>query len=330
MSLQVLRIGSKDGLQADILPFGARLAALWVPARTGLVNVVLGYPDPRAFADDPFFLGATVGRTSGRIAGARFSLEGREYRLPANEGRHHLHGGPLGFHALPWRVEAHETGARPQVVLELTSRDGDEGYPGNLAVTVTFRLEPASLVMDFMAIGDAPTPVSLTNHAYYNLSGKHSDAIDTHVLTLNAEHILELDAEHIPTGKLLPVAGGPFDFRSPTTIGARAQAEDDQLRMAGGYDHTFVASPEHPWVARLQEESSGLELRLSADQPGLQFYAGGYLHPRAGAPWGRGCGLCLEPQQFPNAVNESAFPSPVLQAGRMRRNTIRLTFAASG
>ncbi len=326
-ALVPLVIGSADGLQAAILPYGARLASLRVPSRLGHIDVVLGHDDPRAFARDPYFLGATVGRTSGRIARARFTLDGVEHRLPANEGQHHLHGGPRGFHAVPWQVLAHDAGARPSILLGLKSPDGDEGYPGAVEATALFAIEGDSLVIALAARTDAPTPVSLTNHAYYNLGGDLGRSVGDHLLCLAATHVLELDAEHIPTGRRLPVAGTPFDFTTPLRLDARANTACEQLRMAGGYDHTFVCDPDASWVARLVHEGSGLRLQLSANQPGLQVYAGHYLRPGPDVPWGRGSGLCLEPQQLPNAVNQRGFPSPVLRPADTYRNVSRLSFA---
>ncbi|MFO1265391.1 MAG: aldose epimerase family protein [Rubrivivax sp.] len=323
-----LRLVSGAGLEAHILPHGARLAALHVPTPRGRVNVVLGYPRPADHAHDTGFLGCVIGRLSGRVARARFGFEGREYALPANAPPHHLHGGPGGLHARAWEVRELRAGDSPSAVLGTTLADGDDGYPGKLEVTATYRLEGLDLQVELEATADRATPVSLTLHPYFNLSGDHGRPITDHRLAIHADHVLELDATLIPTGRRLAVAGTPFDLRGGALIGERLDTAHPQLAHARGFDHTYVLAAGRAGDAELRCAASGLALRVDSNQPGLQFYTGQSLAPPPGVAWRPRCGLCLEPQGFPNAVNEPGFPAPWLRPGERYRNLIRYAFSA--
>ncbi|RYZ67425.1 MAG: galactose mutarotase [Proteobacteria bacterium] len=321
-----LAIGSPGGVRAAIHPFGARIASLSVPGRDGPLETVLDHATPRPPPDDKNYLGNTVGRVSGRIAKSCFVLDGATCRLDPNEGANHLHGGPGGFHARSWTVLDHQPdGANPQVVLALRSPAGEGGYPGTLDVTAHFRIVADGLSVELTGRCDLATPAALTLHPYFNLSGDHRRDIGTHRLALNAGHYLELDPEFIPTGRLLPVDGTCFDFRTPRLIGNCAP-DSPALRATGGYDHTWVCDPRATWHARLEHPETSIAMEVRSNQPSVQFYAGQYLRARPGVAWRERCGLCLEPQAFPNAINEPAFPPVVLRPGDTYRNLIDYRF----
>ncbi|MEY4762528.1 MAG: hypothetical protein RLZZ200_2384 [Pseudomonadota bacterium] len=323
---EVLRIGWPDAIEATIDPLGARLTSLHVPGLRGRINTVLGYNDPVLQARDPFFLGVTVGRVSGRIGGAAYTLSGHRHALLANEGAHQLHGGPGGFHARQWTLQSWQQGAKPEVVLSLCSAAGDQGHPGTLDVTATFRIDADALSVQLEARSDAATPVSLTLHPYFNLSGEHGSAIDDHELTIAASAVLDLDPTLIPTGQSIPVEGTPFDLRKPRRVSAVLQADHPLLRRTQGLDQSFLLDAERGRDALLRHEGSGVTLRLTSNQPTVQCYTGQHLKRQAGESWGPRSGICLEPQGHPNAVNEPAFPSPVLAAGERYLNAMRFAF----
>lgn len=324
-----IELGSgDDALRATVLPYGARLATLWVPSRQGPLDVVLGYVDPRRYATDAAYHGAPIGRVSGRIAGAGFELEGRRYTLEANEPPHHLHGGPRGFHNRAWRVLQLERAPTPRLVLALELADGTDGYPGRLEASITYTLEPDALRVELQARVDRTTPVALTMHPYFNLGGSHATPVLDHLLTVESDEILELDSQLIPTGARLQVAGTPFDFRDAARLDARLAHPHRQLELGRGLDHCFVLRPERARDARLRHADTRLALTLNSNQPALQVYAGHYLAPPPGAaPWRAHCGICLEPQAFPNAVNEPHFPSTLWHPGGTWRSLIRYKFS---
>ena len=302
---------NKNGMTVTVLDYGATVQSLVVPARSGSVDVALGYDTAAEYASNDGYLGATIGRVGNRIGGARFSLNGVEHTLAKNDGTNHLHGGVKGFDKHMWSCDARED----KLVFSRLSPDGEEGYPGNLQVSVTFSLtEDNGLVIAYDAVSDKDTPVNLTNHTYFNLNGGGS-ALE-HVLRINAERFCENDGGCLPTGKLLPVAGTPFDFRAPKAIGRDIGADCEQLRRGGGYDHNFVLSGAE--AAVVYSEESGVEMTVLTDMPGMQFYAANGLGKRTGKggqnmePRGA---LCLETQLFPNGMECYGFPSPVLRAG---------------
>ena len=279
------------------MDYGGIITSLRVPDRGGrLANIVLGYESPEQYRDDPRCLGAIIGRYANRIRNARFTLDGRTYQLTANHGPHHLHGGRKGFNQRTWQ-------ARPSassLELRYLSPDGEEGYPGNLDVRVTYTLTDRNeLVVDYHATTDKPTPVNLTQHSYFNLRGE-GDVRD-HLLQIDADAITPVDEELIPTGVLEPVAGTPFDFRSLMTLGARRE---------GSYDHNFVLNG----GVRVVEPESGRTLDVSTTEPGMQLYTG----------YSRG--LCLETQHFPDSPNQPAFPSTILRPGAEYRSRTVFTF----
>lgn len=325
---------SPHGLVAEVDARGGSLGALWLPDRAGRrVNVVLGHADPVAPAAGRDFFGASVGRVAGRIAGARFPLDGREYTLPANDGTACLHGGSDGFDMRVWQwrqVEAH------RAVLRLVSDDGDQGFPGALTVDVEYRFDPTgALHVLYTARCDRPTVVNLTHHPFWNLAGEGERSIDDHMLTLPASSFVALDAALLPTGETRRVDGSVFDFRAGRTLGAALHDIDDaQLQLAGGYDHYWVLDQAVDGTvrpaARLHHPASGRVLDVLSDQPGLQVYSGNFLDGRvsgpSGRPYGRHAGVCLEPQALPGAVHDEASSPIRLLPGQCYRNHVVYRF----
>jgi aldose 1-epimerase len=297
---------SSTGLTATIIQYGGRIASLGVPTRTGERNVTLGFDNLGDYLGDGAHLGALTGRYANRIAGGRFTLDGRTYQLPLNNGPNTLHGGPKGFGVLVWQAEPDGE----DLVLALRSPDGDQGFPGTLDVTVRYRLDGDALTLDYRARTDAPTVLNLTNHAYFNLAG--AGTVMDHVLQIPADRFTAADAGLIPTGELCPVAGTPLDFRVPTPIGARIDADDPHLRRAGGYDHCFVLSDAPVASPQLAASvaAGGLRMDVLTTQPGVQLYTGNFL---SGAPFAWRTGVCLETQHFADSPNQPAFPTTVLR-----------------
>lgn len=329
--VEAFTLTNARGSAVRFLDYGGVIVSVRVPDRRGaLDDVTLGYDAAASYAADPRYFGALVGRYANRIAGGRFTLDGVEHALPRNDGRNHLHGGPRGFHTARWDVEPFADGARAGAVLRYTSPDGEEGYPGTLRVQVTYALtgddeRTDELTVDYHAVADRATPVNLTQHAYFNLAGHDAGDILGHELTLNASHYTPVDAELIPTGEVRAVRGTPFDFTTPTPVGAGIGADDEQLRRGQGYDHNFVLDRDGvrqdalALAARLYEPRSGRALEIHTTEPGIQFYSGNVL---ANGPVGKGGyrygprgGLALETQHFPDSPNRPAFPSTVLRPG---------------
>ena len=307
------RLTNTRGMSVTVLDYGATIQSLVVPDRCGRpVDVVLGYDTVAEYEANDGYLGATVGRVANRIGGAAFALNGTTYPLAKNDGDNHLHGGLRGFDKYIWDMRAEDG----RVICSRLSPDGEEGYPGNLSVTVTFTLtDGGALRIAYDADTDADTPVNLTNHSYFNLDG--SADVLAHRLQVFADRFCENDAGCLPTGRLLDVAGTPFDFRTEKALGADICADDEQLRLAGGFDHNFCLSGTR--AAVLRSEASGICLTVDTDRPGMQVYSSNCLTRRAGKgghSMGRRGALCLETQLYPNALALSDFPSPVLRAGR--------------
>lgn len=346
-TVEAITLINTRGVQVTVLTYGASIQAVLVPDRDGnLADVALGHADLAPYLDQPQFMGSTVGRVANRIAGGRFTLDGREYRIPANNGPNALHGGPQGFDKANWTViepspEPPPSGAVARVILGHVSPDGDQGFPGTLRVTATYELtEDDALHLEYAAVTDRPTVVNISNHAYWNLAGEGSreGAMD-HRLTIFAEHYLPTDATAIPTGEMRPVAGTPFDFRTPVEIGERLRdACDDQVRIGRGYDHGWVIAGAVPRdvraVARLEHPKSGRTMTLSSNQPGLQFYSGNFLDGTSSGKSHRfyrmGDAVVLEPQMHPDTPNQPAFGSLRLDPGEVYRNIIVYRFSSDG
>ncbi len=323
-------------LSARILPFGATLQSLCVPDRDGNpADVVLGFDDVQSYRDRPSWFGVTVGRYANRIAGGRFTLDGRDHVLETNNAPNHLHGGSDGFDQRLWDVA--DTGSDADgawVRLTLTSPDGDAGYPGTLHASATYTLTPDGLTIDYAATSDAPTVVNMTNHAFFDLSGT-GDAL-RHLLTIAADQFLPVDATSIPTGERRAVAGTPFDFRVPHAIGDRVRdGRDDQIAIGRGYDHNFIVRGETGVLrpaAELVDPASGRMMTLSITAPGLQLYSGNFLggaEPgKGGRLYRQGDAVCLEPQAWPDTPNRPDFPSARLDPGATWRSSMRFAFTA--
>jgi aldose 1-epimerase len=310
-------------MQAAISNYGGRLVSLLVPDKNGkLTDVVLGFDSVQHYktSTEPYF-GATIGRYGNRIANGKFKLDGKEYTLATNNGVNHLHGGKKGFQYVVW--DARQTG---DSVLELTyfSKDGEEGYPGNLNVKVVYQLTHNNeLKLRYEATTDKKTIVNLTNHAFFNLNG--GGTINNHLLMINADHYTPVDSTLIPTGKIEPVAGTPFDFRQATLIGARVNDNAEQLKYGQGYDHNFVLHPTKATglnrVAMVSGDLSGIEMEVWTTEPGLQFYGGNFMQGknllRGGVKDEHRTAFCLETQHYPDSPNQPSFPSTALEPGNV-------------
>ncbi len=321
------------------MTFGAALQALMVPDKDGgCDDIVLGHDELEGYLGNRRFFGATVGRYANRIANARFILDGDTVQLTANNGKHALHGGPDGFDRQLWQITDIEEGAEPSVTLAYVSADGEEGYPAQLDVRVTYRLTgPSELSISFAARADRPTIVNLTNHSFFNLEGATSGAgILDHRLTVLADRFLAIDPDAIP----LPepprtVAGTPFDFRNSSVIGSRIRRDEQQLRNGRGYDHNFCLDDARDvrLAARLEAPRSGRILELLTDQPGLQVYSGNYLDGsipgKQGLLYRQSDAICLEPQVWPDAPNRPDFPSARLAPGDTYRHHTVYRFVSS-
>ncbi|RPD47443.1 aldose epimerase family protein [Paracnuella aquatica] len=328
----VQRIGGKETglfyltngkLQAAFTNYGARLVSLLVPDKNGqLRDVVLGLDSVDAYQmARSSFLGSTVGRYANRIAFGKFSLDGVEYNVPQNLPPHHLHGGFNNFQEQVWNAAQPDEAT---IVFTYTSPDGEEGFPGNVQVTATYQLtDRDELKITYSATTDKPTVINLTNHAYFNLNGQGSGTVLQHQLEINAAAITEADATSIPTGRLMPVEGTPFDFRTPQTIGSRIDADNEQIRFGSGYDHNFVlnksAGNELSFAARAVGDESGISMEVYTTEPGMQLYTANFLKGdvrlRSGAMDVKNCGFCLETQHFPDSPNRPEFPTTRLDPG---------------
>ncbi len=342
LPVTLFTLTNAHGLQAEIMDYGGIMTRLLVPDRTGrLGDIVLGH---RTFAEylagTPYF-GALVGRVGNRIAAGRFVLDGTTYHLATNNAPGgvpcHLHGGPGGFDKVLWQAEPLVEAGAASLRLRYRSPEGEEGYPGNLRVTVTYRLTDADeLSIEYQATTDRATPVNLTQHNYYNLRGEDSGDTLDHLLTLHASRFTPVDAGLIPTGELAPVAGTPFDFTRPTRIGNVIDAADEQLRYGGGYDHNWVIDRTGPGLvhaATAEEPVSGRRMEVWTEEPGIQFYAGNFLAPasigKTGQPYHARQGFCLETQHYPDAPNQPNFPSVILRPEEVYRTTTGYRFSAS-
>jgi aldose 1-epimerase len=311
---------------------GATLVSWLAPDRYGRVaDILLGYPDEQGYEKNPVFFGGLIGRWANRIAGARFTLDGIDYKVDSNEGRNHLHGGDSGFHLARWHGQVENDALR----LTLTSQEGDAGFPGNLSVSVVYRLDDGGrLSIDYSATCDTPTPVNLTSHGYFNLNGGSADIYD-HMLSIQADHYLQIDAQAIPTG-IADVASSAFDFRQPAPIGPRLIWPDPQLDLAHGFDHCYCldapppGSPALREVATVYDPGTGRHLAVATTETGLQFYSGNYLAGIAGrgqGPYRKHDGFCLEAQAYPDQINGPDAERAILRPGQVYRQTTTYTLS---
>jgi aldose 1-epimerase len=321
--VEIYTLSNAHGIEAKIMTYGASMVLLKTPDRSGhFDNIVLGFDTLEPYVDGVPYFGATVGRYANRIAKAHFRLDGVDHALTANDGPNTLHGGTRGFDKRLWKAVGHAT--HNTLELEYVSAAGEEGFPGQVTVHVTYRLgSNDSLGIEYRATATEPTPVNLANHSYFNLSGDPAVSIVGHLLKINADRYTPVDATLIPAGELRAVAGTPFDFRQPISIGSRIDAEDPQLTLGHGYDHNWVLNDAHPkkalrLAAVLTDPGSGRVLELRTTQPGLQFYSGNFMDGKPagkGSVYGYRTGLCLETQHFPDSPNQPAFPNTVLRPG---------------
>ncbi len=325
---------------AEISDLGATLVSLTAPDRAGnCSDIALGFDSVEPYlADENPYFGATVGRCGNRIAHGRFTLDGVEYPLAANNHPNgvpcHLHGGNRGFSQRLWEVVAQSDRS---ITLHYNSPHGEEGYPGNVSTTVTYTLTPANeLIWEATATADSATIINLIQHSYWNLSGEPGSSIIDHIVQLHADHYLPTDDGLIPLGQLAPVAGTPMDFTRATRIGERIEADFEPLRQAGGYDHCWVLTTPAPAglapVATVHEPTSGRIMEVFSNQPAVQFYTGNFLDGslvgKQGARYGRRSGLCIETENFPDAANQAAFPSAVLRPGEIYQHKMLHRFSA--
>ncbi|OGT96389.1 MAG: galactose mutarotase [Gemmatimonadetes bacterium RIFCSPLOWO2_02_FULL_71_11] len=337
-TVEVFTLTNAHGLEVRAGTYGGIIVSLFVPDRDGrMADVVLGHDSLDGYLRGSLYFGAIVGRFGNRIANARFIVDGMTYRLVANDGRNHLHGGLRGFDQVVWRAAPFRTDSTVGVVLSYTSPDGEEGYPGNLNARVTYTLTDRNeLVVDYLATTDKATPVNLTQHSYFNLAGEGAGDVLGHLLRINADLMTPVDENLIPTGAIVPVAGGPFDFRSLTAIGARIATDDEQLHRGRGYDHNFVLNRGEPGLvhaALVVEPTSGRTLDIYTTEPGLQFYSGNFLDGsvvgKAGRAYRHRTGLCLETQHYPDSPNQPGFPSTLLRPGEDYRSRTVFAFGVT-
>ncbi|HEY0365479.1 MAG TPA: aldose epimerase family protein [Pyrinomonadaceae bacterium] len=335
--VDVYTLRNTRGAEAKIMNYGAIVVSLKVPDRSGKFDdVVLGFNDFDSYLkNDPYF-GAIVGRYGNRIAKGRFTLNGVEYKLATNNGENHLHGGIKGFDKVVWTGREMKSTAGPAVVLTYLSKDGEEGYPGNLNVRVVYTLTNNNeLKIDYTATTDKDTVTNLTHHSYFNLAGEGNGDILNHLVTINGNRFVPIDAGSIPIGELRRVAGTPFDFLKATAIGARINQDDEQLKFGQGYDHTWVING-RMGVLRLAatayEATSGRVMQVWTTEPGMQFYTGNFLDGtktgKSGKVYQRRFGFCFETQHYPDSPNQPSFPTTTLRKGQTFKSTTIYRFSS--
>ena len=328
-------VTNANGVEMKAISYGGIITALRVPDRNGkLDDIVLGFDSLEPYLTQPTFFGALIGRYGNRIGNAQFTLDGKTYKLAANNNGQSLHGGVKGFDKVLWAVEPIGNNG---LAFTRTSPDGEEGYPGTLKVRVTYTLtDKNELVVEYHATTDKATPVNLTQHSYFNLAGQASGDILGHELMLNADRYTPVNDKLIPTGELAPVEGTPFDFRKPTAIGARINNAHPQLKAGSGYDHNWVLNRKGTGLetaARVREPKTGRTLEITTTEPGIQFYAGNFLDGKligkGGAVYRHRTGFCLETQHYPDSPNQPKFPSTTLKPGQEYRTRTVFTFGVA-
>lgn len=333
VSLYTLR--NDKGAEARIMTYGGIVVSLKMPDKNGqLDDVVLGYDNLDSYVSNSPYFGALIGRYGNRIAAGKFTLDGVPYTLATNNPPNALHGGLKGFDKRVWKARTKKGADGPELILNYRSKDGEEGYPGNLDVTATFTLtQDNSLRLEYRAVTDKDTVLNLTHHGYFNLAAKGD--ILNHVVMIPADHFTPVDSTLIPTGELHPVENTPFDFRTPTAIGARIGQDDEQLKFGLGYDHNWVINKkfgELSLMARVTEPTTGRVLEVWSTEPGLQFYSGNFLDGtitgKYGRVYARRSAFCMEPQHYPDSPNKPQFPTVELKPGQVYHNIIIYHFSA--
>ena len=334
--VEAVTLTNDAGMSAKIMTLGATLQSLIVPDKAGRKeDVVLGYDTAQEYLTRPNFFGASVGRYANRIAKGKFSLDGKTFTLATNDGPNSLHGGTKGFDKRMWKIDSASSGPEAKVVLSYVSADGEEGFPGELKVTATYSLnEQNELKLEYRATTSKPTVLNLTNHSYFNLAGNDARDVMGNLVTLHAARFTPVDATLIPTGERKPVAGSPFDFRTPHRVGERIRdAKDQQIRFGRGYDHNFIvdgaAGTLRP-AAVVQEPVSGRTMEMSVTAPGIQFYTGNFMDGtffgKSSRAYRQGDAICLEPGVFPDSPNHADFPTARLNPGQNYINTMVYKF----
>jgi len=334
--VELYTIRNGHGAEVSIMTYGATVVSLKVPDREGNVgDVALGFDTLDGYLGENPYFGSIVGRYGNRIAGGEFVLDGETYALARNNGPNHLHGGEIGFDKVIWQGRDYTEGENTSVEFTYVSEDGEEGYPGILSAKVTYTLTAYNeLIVDYEATTDKATPVNLTQHTYFNLSGEGQGDILGHELYLNASHFTPVDSTLIPTGEIRSVAGTALDFKSaPRTIGARIGDDDPQLAIGNGYDHNYVLDRDGSTAlilaARVHDPISGRTMEVHTTEPGVQLYTGNFLDGsivgKSGHIYGRHAGFCLETQHYPDSPNQPNFPSTILRPGE--RYITRTVFA---
>lgn len=314
---------NRNGMEVSVISYGGRITSLKVPDNKGeFADVVIGFDSLSQYTKDNPYFGALIGRYGNRIANGKFELDEKTYQLPINDGPNSLHGGPMGFDKVIWDIAAMPN--QNALKLSYTSKDMEQGYPGTLTTVVTYTLtEDNTLEVAYEATTDKPTVVNLTQHSYFNLSGNFNQPIVDHEIMLNANQFLPVNKTLIPTGELRPVAGTPFDFREAKSIASGINTENDQLKKGGGYDHCWVLNNQNTGMriaASAYHPENGRLLEVYTDEPGIQFYTGNFLDGTLPQKGGKGAyayrtAFCLETQHYPDAPNQSDFPSTVLRPG---------------
>jgi aldose 1-epimerase len=336
-AVEIYTLHNSKGAEARIMTYGGIVQSLSMPDKNGkFADVVLGYDNLQGYIDKTPYFGALIGRYGNRIGGAKFTLEGNTYTLATNNGPNTLHGGLKGFDKVVWTAKPSVGIHGPQLVLAYLSKDGEEGFPGNLEVTAIYTLtEDNELKLEFSAKTDRPTVANLTHHSYFNLAGQGNGDILGHVVYIKANQTTPVDSGLITTGEFTDVTGTPFDFRKPAAIGARINDPDKILQYGPGYDHNWVINKplgQFGLQARVVEPTSGRVMEVWSDEPGLQFYAGNFLDGtikgKGGVAYQIHTGFCMEPQHYPDSPNKANFPSVELKPGQTYHNTIVYKFSA--
>jgi aldose 1-epimerase len=338
-SVDIYTLRNRRGMETKITNYGGIVVSLTAPDRNQKFDdVVLGYNDLDSYMNPPFpYFGAIIGRYGNRIAKGRFTLNGVEYKLAVNNGENHLHGGIRGFDKVVWTAQQIRSAAGPALALTYISKDGEEGYPGNLRVRVVYTLTNNNeLRIDYTASSDKDTVTNLTHHSYFNLAGEGNGDILSHRVIIKASRFVPTDAGSIPTGELKNVAGTPFDFLHGHNIGERINADDQQLKIGNGYDHTWVIDG-RAGVLRLAasvfEPTTARQMEVWTTEPGVQFYTGNFLDGsrpgKSGKDYPRRSGFCLETQHYPDSPNRPNFPTTTLRKGRVYRSTTIYRFSAT-
>ncbi len=327
-SADLYTLTNKHGMEVTVTNFGATVVSISVPDKKGKAgDVTLGHTTAAEYEAGKGYLGATVGRYGNRIAHGKFSLDGKEYTLPKNDGENSLHGGKVGFNGHMWTARDISTAEGQAVLMTYVSKDGEEGYPGNPTVTVKFTVPVSenALKIEYSGSTDKPTGLNPTNHSYFNLAGQGNGDILKHVITIHASRFTPVDSGLIPTGELKRVAGTPFDFTHPKAVGARIGENDEQLKFGKGYDHNWVldkkAGGTEPALAvELYEPTSGRMMSVYTTEPGVQFYSGNFLDGsitgKEGKSYGQRAALCLETHHVPDSPKHSDFPTTELKPGQ--------------